>query len=266
MKVIQITDIHFVQDKQPLHGLNPYERLTSCIADINTNHSDAELCVITGDLVHKGSIEAYESLRDCLSTLSVPYHFIIGNHDNRENIKEIFSNTVCDENGFIQSVVDTAAGRFILLDTVEQGCNWGSYCEKRRTWLQTQLETSGDCRIYMFMHHPPFDIGLPCLDRIRLINDTDDFYRIIKPHKNIQHIFLGHAHRPVAGSWNSIPFSILRGINHQVPLDFSALEVVPKDHEPPSYGVIFLEPEQTVVHFHDYLDNSVYPYNPPSAM
>ena len=160
MKVIQITDIHFVQDKQPLHGLNPYERLTSCIADINTNHSDAELCVITGDLVHKGSIEAYESLRDCLSTLSVPYHFIIGNHDNRENIKEIFSNTVCDENGFIQSVVDTAAGRFILLDTVEQGCNWGSYCEKRRTWLQAQLETSGDCRIYMFMHHPPFDIGL----------------------------------------------------------------------------------------------------------
>lgn len=264
MKVIQITDIHFVQDKQPLHGLNPYERLKSCIADINTNHSDAELCVITGDLAHKGSTEAYESLRECLGTLVVPYHFIAGNHDNRKNIKTIFPNTACDENGFIQSVVDTAAGRFILLDTVEQGRNWGSYCEKRRNWLQAQLEASVDRRVYLFMHHPPFDIGLPCLDRIRLINDTEDFHRIIRPHKNIQHIFLGHAHRPVAGSWNGIPFSILRGINHQVPLDFSALEVVPKDHEPPSYGVIFLEPEQTVVHFHDYLDNSVYPYNPAS--
>ena len=260
MKLIQITDIHYVPGKRLLHGLNPYERLTLCIADINTNHGDADLCIITGDLAHNGLIEAYEDLRNCLSTLSIPYHLMIGNHDNRENIKKIFPETPCDENGFIQSIVDTTAGRFILLDTVEQGRNQGSYCEKRRNWLQAVLEASPDHKIYLFMHHPPFKIGLPCLDRIRLINESDEFYRIIEPHNNIQHIFLGHAHRPVAGSWNGIPFSILRGTNHQVPFDFDALEVVPKSHEPPSYGVIFLEPDQTTVHFHDYLNHSVYPY------
>ncbi len=50
MKLIQITDIHFVPGKRLLHGLDPYERLRSCIADINTNHADADLCIITGDL------------------------------------------------------------------------------------------------------------------------------------------------------------------------------------------------------------------------
>ena len=264
MKLIQITDLHYVNSGQQVHGLYPEERLKSCITDMNTNHADADHCIITGDLVHNDSIETYESLRDCLRTLSVPYHFLIGNHDNRENFHQVFPETPCDENGFIQSVVDTAVGRLMLLDTVEHGQNWGTYCEKRRKWLHVQLAASRERIVYLFMHHPPFKIGLPCLDRIRLINDGHHLHKIIEPHKNIHHIFLGHVHRPVSGSWKGIPFSILRGINHQVPFDFKALEVVPKNHEPPSYAVIFLEPEQTIVHFHNFLDNSVYPYEPKS--
>jgi len=153
MKLIQITDIHCVPGRRLLYGLNPYERLRSCIADINTNHADADLCIITGDLAHNGLVEAYENLQTCLSALSIPYHFIIGNHDNRENFKKVFPDTPCDESGFVQSIVDTAAGRFILLDTVEQGRSWGSYCKKRRNWLRAALEASPDHNIYLFMHH-----------------------------------------------------------------------------------------------------------------
>ena len=50
----------------------------------------------------------------------------------------------------------------------------------------------------------------------------------------------------------------MRGTNHQVPFDFLALEKVPKSHEPPAYAVAFLDEAQTVVHFHDYLDRSVW--------
>ena len=35
-------------------------------------------------------------------------------------------------------------------------------------------------------------------------------------------------HRPISGSWRGIPYSTLRGINHQVPFDFDSVEVVPK--------------------------------------
>ena len=68
-------------------------------------------------------------------------------------------------------------------------------------------------------------------------------------------------HRPIAGSWRGIPHSTLRGTNHQVPLDFDAVEVVPKSHEPPAYAVVFLEEGQTTVHFHDYLDTCRVPYD-----
>jgi 3',5'-cyclic AMP phosphodiesterase CpdA len=256
MKIIQITDIHLVERGNRLHGLDPIQRFETCIADINAKNADADLCVVTGDLSHSGTIGAYENLRGCLRTLSIPYHLMIGNHDKRENFRKIFPGTPHDENGFVQSVIDSPAGRFLLLDTVEQGQNWGSYCGRRRNWLQSQLEASHERPVYLFMHHPPFKIGIPCLDRIRLLNDADQICKIIKPHKNIKHIFLGHVHRPVAGNWCGIPFSMVRGTNHQVPFDLDAFEVIPKSHEPPSYAIIYLESGQTVVHFHDYLGNS----------
>lgn len=256
MKIIQITDIHLVERGNRLHGLDPIQRLETCIADINAKNADADLCVVTGDLSHNGTIGAYENLRGCLRALSIPYHLIIGNHDNRENFRKIFPGAPCDENGFVQSVIDSPTGRFLLLDTVEQGQKWGSYCGKRRKWFQSQLEASHERSVYLFMHHPPFKIGIPCLDRIRLLNDADQICKIIEPHNNIKHIFLGHVHRPVAGNWCGIPFSMLRGTNHQVPFDLDAFEVIPKSHEPPSYAIIYLESGQTVVHFHDYLGNS----------
>jgi 3',5'-cyclic AMP phosphodiesterase CpdA len=256
MKIIQITDIHLVDRDEHLHGLDPTQRLKACIRDINTRNSDADLCILTGDLSHNGTIGAYENLRRLLDDLSIPYHFMMGNHDNRENFFRVFPEIPRDEKGFLQSVIDTATGRFLLLDTVEQGQNWGSYCGKRRQWLEAQLELSGEQPVYLFMHHPPFEIGIPCLDRIRLLDNADQIHKILEPYNNIKHIFFGHVHRPVAGSWNGIPFSMIRGTNHQVPYDLAAFDKVPKSHEPPSYGIILLEPEQTIVHFHDYLRDS----------
>jgi 3',5'-cyclic AMP phosphodiesterase CpdA len=256
MKIIQITDIHLVDRGVLLHGLDPTHQLETCIADINARNADADLCILTGDLSHNGAIGAYENLRALLRDLSIPYHFMIGNHDNRENLRKVFPDIPCDKNGFVQSVIDTAAGRFFLLDTVEQDRKWGIYCGKRRKWLQSQLESSCDRSVYLFMHHPPFKIGIPCLDRIRLMDNADQIHKILEPYKNVEHIFFGHVHRPVAGSWRGIPFSMIRGTNHQVPYDLDALEKVPKSHEPPSYGIILLESEQTIVHFHDYLSSS----------
>ena len=39
-----------------------------------------------------------------------------------------------------------------------------------------------------------------------------------------------------------------------LPLDFEAVEVVPKSHEPPAYAVVFLDKAQTTVRVHDDLD------------
>ena len=66
MKLIHVTDTHFVKPGEMLLGLDPKARLDAAIADINRHHADADLAVITGDLTHWGHREAFENLKESL--------------------------------------------------------------------------------------------------------------------------------------------------------------------------------------------------------
>jgi Icc protein len=255
MKIIQISDVHLVPDGQTLYGLDPRARLQACIAAINSQQGDADFCIFTGDLANAGQLEVYENLQECLKGLRLPYHLAIGNHDKRQNFSKIFPEVETDENGFIQFVLDFPGVRFLVLDTVEEGEHWGSYCIKRAGWLDKQLSRSKSKPVYLFMHHLPFDIGMPSQDHLR-IRDAHLFSEVVSRRTNIRHIFHGHVHRPVCGSWCGIPVSALRGTSHQVQYDLETVEPIPLCHEPPAYAMILLRRDQTIVHYHDFLDDS----------
>ncbi len=257
MKLIHITDTHLVEPGGILYDLDPRQRLDACIADINEQHGDAELCVITGDLTHWGEAAAYQNLKESLAALTVPVVPILGNHDDRPTFREYFPDAPVDADGFIQGVQDVSAGRFLYLDTNLEGTHAGWYCDKRFAWLEEQLcAADGATPLYLFMHHPPFDIGMPSLDAIG-IAQADAFAALIEPHRiKIRHLFFGHVHRPVSGSWLGIPVSTLRATNHQCWLDFRDVENPLGSHEPPAYAVVLIDDRAVVVHSHDYLDRS----------
>ncbi|MCP5420966.1 MAG: phosphodiesterase [Gammaproteobacteria bacterium] len=257
MKLIHFTDTHLVGHGQKLYGLDPLARLTACIADINRHHADAELCVITGDLTHWGECAAYRNLRDCLAELTVPLRLVIGNHDDRTELRLMFPDTAVDEYGFIQSGMDTEIGRLLFLDTIEEETHAGRYCLRRLEWLSDALNTAADQPVYLFMHHPPFPVGLPSLDALGIPPDQAHALNdLLEAHGDVRHIFFGHVHRPISGQWRGISFSTLRGTNHQISLDFQAIDDVPGSHEPPAYTVVLVDADRIVVHYHDFLDAS----------
>ena len=210
MKVIQVSDLHFVPPGTRLFGIDPRERLAAAVQDINAKHADAQACLFTGDLADHGTPEAYGALRKVLSDLHLPYRLLIGNHDDRANFIDAFPEAPLDENGFVQSVVQTSAGDLVLLDTHQAGTHAGTFCAARQAWLRARLSDAADRPVYIFMHHPPFDIGIPSLDRIRLL-DVENFAAAIEG-ADLRHIFFGHVHRPVSGSWRGIPYSALRSV------------------------------------------------------
>ncbi|HCA27387.1 MAG TPA: phosphodiesterase [Betaproteobacteria bacterium] len=255
MKIIQITDTHFVAPGQRLYELDPRARLEACVADINARHGDADLCVITGDLAHHGDLKAYASLRECLGALQVPLRLLIGNHDHRARFLQIFPETPVTAGGFVQSYWDTRAGRLLFLDTTQEGRHTGYYCGARRQWLRQALHEAGGSPVYVFMHHPPFEIGLPSCDVLG-IDNVDGIQTDLKACQGLRHIFFGHIHRPVSGGWRGVPFTALRATAHQTLLDFEAKQETHFCHEPPAYAVALLGADQCTVHFHDYLDAS----------
>jgi Icc protein len=253
MKFIHITDTHLVAPGEILYDLDPYQRLVACIDDVVAHHADAAFCVITGDLAHRGELAAYRGLATQLARMPMPVYPLVGNHDFRAPFFEAFPSAPRDGDGHVQAVLDRPEGSFLFLDTLDEGVNGGRYCERRAQWLRDRLDEAGERPLFFFMHHPPFSIGIPCVDSIALA-EPEKFAALIEGRRTIRHLFYGHVHRPVCGSWRGIPVSTMRGLNHQVPFDLHTVKPVPKSHEPPAYAVVFVAPEQVTVHFHDYLD------------
>lgn len=256
MKLIHFTDTHFVGPGEMLYGLDPRARLDACIADINANHADADLAVLTGDLTHFGDVASFEHVHEALSALRVPLRLLVGNHDRNETFRRTFPDVPVDPHGNIQSVLDTDAGRLMFLDTTLAGSHGGWYDEARLDWLEAQFRDSGDAPVFLFMHHPPLPLGIPSMDRIGLAQ-ADAFTARLRPYlPRIRHLFFGHVHRPVSGSWQGVPFSTLRATNHQVWLDFHGTAGPPGSHEPPAYAVVLIDAANVVIHTHDFLDAS----------
>lgn len=255
MKIIQLSDLHITAPGQPLFGADPSDHLERCIASINRDHGDADLCVVTGDLTHDGDAAAYAALTKSLSSLRVPVRLLVGNHDDRAAFLNAFPDTPVDKNGFIQSFHDCSAGRLVFLDTLQPGTAEGRLCEARLDWLREALAGAGGRDAYVFSHHPAFDIALPSMDWIRLAEFTA-LREIVTRSGNVRHLFSGHVHRPSAGTWHGIPFSTTRGTNHQHALEFDRAGPATTVMEPPGCTVIFIRESGVVVHFHDLLDTS----------
>ena len=257
MKWIHLTDTHLVRAGEILYGLDPMARLQACVADINRHHADADLVVITGDLTHYGDADAFEALREALAPLEPPLRLLPGNHDTRERLRDAFPGMPFDvSSDALQGVLDTEAGRLLFLDTTQPGTHAGWYDEARQHWLAERLRDAQGRDCFLFMHHPPFPVGIPSMDRIGMVQ-ADAFAAVLAPWRaQVRHLFFGHVHRPISGSWRGIPFSTLRATSHQVALDFQELEAVPGSHEQPAYAVVLVSADQVVVHTHDFLDAS----------
>ncbi|MGB9194764.1 MAG: phosphodiesterase [Azonexus sp.] len=250
MKIVQLSDLHLTLPGAELFGSAPLARLELAIDRILENHADADFCLLTGDLADAGGDAAYASLAEALRRLPMPAHLLPGNHDSRAALRRHFPQLANNDGGFMQGALATPGGYFLLLDTVEPGAPWGSYCIQRREWLAQQLAAAGDLPLYVAMHHPPLALGIPSMDQFAL-RDAEAFWSVIAPHRTrIRHLFFGHLHRPIGGSWRGIPFSCTSSPNHQVALDLTTVrgDDVPGCREPAGFAVILIDTDSVVVH------------------
>lgn len=258
MKLIHLTDTHLVAPGDRLYGLDPRSRLDAAVADINAHHRDADLVVVTGDLAHWGEPSDYRNFTGAMAALAVPYVALVGNHDRRRACLDHVERAPRDADGFVQGVHQAEAGSLILLDTLDETSHAGEMCERRLAWLAQSLrQQPADASLFVFMHHPPFPVGIKAMDDIAL-KQAGEFQDVIEPYRQrIRHLFFGHVHRPITGSWRGIPFSTHRGTNHQVAFDLDPAAPHLASHEPPAYAVVLIDPASVVVHIHDFLDASL---------
>jgi 3',5'-cyclic AMP phosphodiesterase CpdA len=252
---LHLTDLHLQPPGSLLRGgLDAAAPLIRAMETIARRHGPGGLAppvgfaAVTGDLTRDGEPEAYVRLRHLLRMLPCPTHLMLGNHDDRASFRRVFPEAPVDEGGFVQQAVDTPAGRCLMLDTLEQGKPEGRLCGHRLGWLDARLGDSGAEGVMLFLHHPPLAVGMASMDAIGL-QDAEALWEVLAPHRaRIRHIFHGHLHRPIAGSWRGIPLSSLRGTAFEVAFPAAPGALGVGTHSPPCYALVRLAGEDVVVH------------------
>ena len=284
LKFIVISDTHIVPQNEVCNGLDSFKRFELAIESINNDHSNADFCILNGDIVDTGKIEEYKRFKEVKSKLNIPLYLTLGNHDNRDNFKQVFNDEYSDENGFIQKVIEIKDHRIIILDTLDINLiGEGRLCERRLNWLEENIKNNKKTPTIIIMHHHVSKIKSPYIDVIALENPKD-FFKILKQNSNIRHIISGHVHISSTTIENNIPQTTIAGShfsfsvqNFFTPFDYkiedlknlhnsnqinnNLIQGMTKDYDnlvildgPSQYGVVFSDNISTTIHFHNYIE------------
>jgi 3',5'-cyclic AMP phosphodiesterase CpdA len=260
VKIYIISDIHLVAPGATSKGMDPAQRLQWAFDDLAANHADAAFCVLLGDLADHAEAEAYRTLRSMVAAVRTPVITLLGNHDDRATYLAETPEAETDADGFVQAVRDTPLGRLIFLDTAETGYVTGHLCASRQAWLSARLEEAAGRPVYLFMHHPPFDIGAK-VDQLKF-KDGEALAALIATHGQVRHIAAGHTHRLCGGNWRGIAFSNLGSTTYNTSVHLTGMPGPGARYgEAVSVGIMLVTDEQVVLHAHD-----VNPYRAPLPM
>lgn len=247
MKIIQISDVHMCPEGQTVVGFNPAARLKRIVDTVNAEHADADLCVVSGDLTDMGDEPSYRRLKPLLDALTMPVHLMLGNHDRRAPFRRVFSDAADDGHGFVQASISVGDHRVILLDTLDETApSKGYLCEERLAWLGKHLQIDQTVRTILFLHHPPFSLGVDYFDAMLLRNGAD-LEHLLDRYRNVQHLAFGHVHFPAFGVSASRSFSASRGTCHPIHPTLTGLRATYVDR-PPGYEVLLLDQGRIIVH------------------
>ncbi len=191
INIIQITDTHILDDGAP--SFNDYDTSASLMRVIHKileSESDADLILLTGDLVHEPTKTSYQKLADHLSILTTPILSLPGNHDAPELMRYVMGANGHDT-GNLTKFDDWS---IILLDTCVRGEHSGELSANELEFLRTSLEDNLDSHCLIALHHHPVSINSSWMDAMSLVNATD-FLKIVDEFKQVRGIIWGHIHQ-----------------------------------------------------------------------
>ena len=192
-KFVHMSDPHLFRNYE-YNGVGYYTNtlFEEALEKLKTDHSEAEILFMTGDLIDDGSVEGYEYLKAMIEEhWGKPAYFCLGNHDNRENFNKVFLNKDSDKPYYCSHVLPGGEICLIILDTGSVN-SWP--CTVDETQMQWIKETVAeiDMPIMIMTHHPLFTAVEKYQFGIKLDNPPE-LYEILAD-KNIIAVCSGHVH------------------------------------------------------------------------
>ena len=195
---ILLSDIHLSADPTKVaRTVNMTDNFKSVSREVLALPERPVGAFITGDCAFNSGEKAdYAQLATLLEPIhkgGVPVCLALGNHDNRER----FWDALEDEKAAKRPVADRQVAlvrspqvNWFVLDSLEQTLSTpGILGAAQLEWLASALDANPDVPAIILVHHNP---GISV--EINGLKDTDAFYEIIRPRKQVKAYFYGHTH------------------------------------------------------------------------
>lgn len=196
MLVAQISDIHAGPDGS---SLLVFER---AIDWLRTFRPDA--LVLTGDLVDGGWQQGYRKIADSLRALDFPIYLLPGNGDDQSAMRAELAGvgnwaSPLGPMHFNAAFDDVA---LVGVDVTVAGQSHGDILPHLPWLIGTLVDVAAP--LLLFMHQPPFGIGIEVLDQVACRNGEVLLDLLEAAGHQPLGILCGHVHRPIFGRTGSI--------------------------------------------------------------
>nr|WP_246329557.1 phosphodiesterase [Chthonobacter rhizosphaerae] len=200
--IAQISDLHCtVPGREVVPGVDTAEHVRRAVERIAALPDAPDAVIVTGDLVDTIVPEEYAVAAGLLGGIKAPVFLVPGNHDDRDMIRAAFpGHGYLPATGRLNHAVDLGALRLVGLDTLVDGAIHGTVGADGLAFLDAALAAAPDRPTLVFLHHPPFETGLPIMDGWRL-TDADALEAVIARHPSVLRVVAGHVHRHVTASF-----------------------------------------------------------------
>jgi len=217
LRIAQLSDLHLVPAGLRLYGAvdtpGAVERALSRLAALEPR---PDLLVLSGDLVNDGGVAEYRWLRTRLEACGLPWRAMPGNHDRRDALRTVFGDQGFAGGELCCQRFDMGAGTLLLLDSVIEGEEGGEVAAAQLAWLDAACPD--DRPVLLFMHHPPFAIGVEAMDAIGC-RGGERLAAWLATRPQVEAVLCGHVHRFAVSRFAGRPAITAPSPAHQIALD-----------------------------------------------
>lgn len=200
IQLVQLTDTHIFPDiEKDFDGVNTFESLKHVINYARQGNWPPDGILLTGDLVHDPTAQAYKNLLSVLEEMDVPVICLPGNHDS----PDVMRNELNTGKISTKKLIVSDDWLIIMLDTVIENTHSGRLASSELELLDQYLQLHADKFSLICLHHPPVKIGSPWMDAMGLENSTD-LFSIVDKHNHIKGILWGHIHQEFNSKYKDI--------------------------------------------------------------
>jgi Icc protein len=191
LEVLQITDTHLYASRSGcLLGVNTDQSLDAAIHSVLAEDRSPDLVLATGDLVHDGSADGYQRIREQFLRLAAPVYCLPGNHDEGTALRNYLQHECV---GWREKA---SWGNWVIifLDSTIAGSDAGHLLESELQRLDSTLNGAPNSHALVCLHHQPLPIGSRWLDSMA-VDNPDSFFSVIDRHAQVRGILWGHVHQ-----------------------------------------------------------------------